>query len=87
MEIKTWCWDELWFSSIRSQFYTTVVFPGGPDGKASACGVGEQVQSLGQEETLEEEMATHSSILAWRIPWTEEPGGLQSIVLQRIGRS
>ena len=36
------------------------------------------VQSLGQEDPLEKEMATHSSILAWRIPWTEEPGGLQS---------
>ena len=36
------------------------------------------VQSLGWEDPLEEEMATHSSILAWRIPWTEEPGGLQS---------
>ena len=35
-----------------------------------------QVQSLGQEDPLEKEMATHSSILAWRIPWTEEPGGL-----------
>ena len=38
-----------------------------------------QVQSLGGEDPLEKEMATHSSILAWRIPWTEEPGGLQSI--------
>jgi len=38
-----------------------------------------QVQSLGREDTLEKEMATHSSILAWRIPWTEEPGGLQSM--------
>ena len=38
-----------------------------------------QVQSLGQEDPLEEEMATHSTILAWRIPWTEEPGGLRSI--------
>ena len=37
------------------------------------------VQSLGQEELLEKDMATHSSILAWRIPWTEEPGGLQSM--------
>ena len=44
-----------------------------------------QVQSLGQEDPLEEEMATHSSILAWRIPWTEEPGGLQSMGLQRVG--
>ena len=37
-----------------------------------------RVQSLGQEDPLEEEMATHSSILAWKVPWTEEPGGLQS---------
>ena len=41
-----------------------------------------QVRSLGQEDPLEKEMATHSSILAWEIPWTEEPGGLQSIMLQ-----
>ena len=41
------------------------------------------VQSLGQEEPLEEEMATHSSILAWEIPWTEEPGGLQSMGSQK----
>ena len=40
---------------------------------------GTQVQSLGREGLLEEEMATHSSILAWRIPWLEEPGGLQSM--------
>ena len=38
-----------------------------------------RVRSLGQEDPLEEEMATHSSIFAWEIPWTEEPGGLQSI--------
>ena len=38
-----------------------------------------QVKSLGQEDTLEKEMATHSNSLAWRIPWTEEPGGLQSM--------
>ena len=43
------------------------------------------VQSLGQEDLLEKEMATHSSILAWRIPWTEEPGRLQSMGLQRVG--
>ena len=41
-----------------------------------------QVQSLGREDLLEKEMATHSSILAWEIPWTEEPGGLQSVGLQ-----
>ena len=44
-----------------------------------------QVQSLGQEDPLEKEMATHSSILPWEIPWTEEPGRLQSIGLQRVG--
>ena len=43
------------------------------------------VQSPGQEDPLEEGMATHSSILAWRIPWTEELGGLQSIGSQRVG--
>ena len=42
------------------------------------------VRSLGQEDPLEKGMATHSSILAWRIPWTEEPGGLQSIGSQRV---
>ena len=42
------------------------------------------VKSLGREDPLEEEMATHSSILAWRIPWTEEPGGLQSMESQRV---
>ena len=46
-----------------------------------------QVQSLGQEDSLEKEMATHSSILAWRIPWTEEPGGLQSMGLKGVGRN
>ena len=43
------------------------------------------VRFLGQEDPLEKEMATHSSILAWRIPWTEEPGGLQSTGSQRVG--
>ena len=45
-----------------------------------------QVLSLGWEDALEKELATHSSILAWRIPWTEEPGGLQSMGLQRVGQ-
>ena len=43
------------------------------------------VRSLGREDPLEKEMATHSSILAWRIPWTEEPGRLQSMGSQRVG--
>ena len=60
-------------------------FPGGSDGKETACNAETQVQSLGGEDPLEEGMATHSGILAWRIPWTEEPGGLQLIGLQRVG--
>ena len=46
-----------------------------------------QVRSLSQEDPLEEEMATHSSILAWRVPWTEEPCGLQSMGLKRGGHN
>ena len=45
------------------------------------------VQSLGQEDPLEKEIATHSSLLAWKIPWTEEPRRLQSMALQRVGHS
>ena len=44
-----------------------------------------RIQSLGREDLLEKEMATHSSILAWKIPWTEEPGRVQSVGLQRVG--
>ena len=58
-----------------------VSIPGGSDRNA-----GDQVQSLGQEEPLEKGMTNHSSILTWRIPWAEEPGGLQSIGSQRVGQ-
>ena len=51
---------------------------------ASAGEIETPVSSLGQEDSLEENMATHSSILAWRIPWTEEPGRLQSMGLHRV---
>ena len=51
---------------------------------ANAGDVRDRVRSLGQEDPLEKGMATHSSIIAWRIPWTEEPGGLQSIGSQRV---
>ena len=44
-----------------------------------------QVRSLGQEDSLEKEMATNSRVLAWEIPWTEEPGGLQSMRSHRVG--
>ena len=50
--------------------------------KESACSAGDQGLIPGQEDPLEEEMATHSSILAWKSPWTEEPGGLQPTGLQ-----
>ena len=59
-------------------------FPGGSDGKESAMQE-TQVLCLGGEDLLEKEMASHSSILVWRIPWTEEPGGLQSMGSQRVG--
>ena len=55
------------------------------DGKESACNTGDPVLSLGWEDPLEKGTATHSSIFSWRIPWTEEPGGLQSTGLQRVG--
>ena len=55
--------------------------PGGSSiGKESACNVG----GLGREDPLEKQMAMHSSILAWKIPWTEEPGGLRSMRLQEL---
>ena len=60
-------------------------FPGGSDGKASAYNAGDSDSISASEDLLQKEMATHSSILAWRIPWTEEPGGLQSMGLQRVG--
>ena len=60
-------------------------FPGGSAGKKSACSAGDPVQSLGWEDPMKKEMATNSSILAWRIPWTEKPGRLQCIELQRVG--
>ena len=59
-------------------------FPGGSAIKNPPMMKEMQVQSLGQKDPLEEGMATHSSILAWRIPWIEEPGGFQSMGSQRV---
>ena len=56
------------------------IFPGGSAGKESAC----NARDPGWEDPLEEGMATHSSLLAWKIPWTKEPGGLQSMGSQRV---
>ena len=61
-----------------------VSFPGSSVSKESACKQETQVQPLGQEDPLEKEMAVHSSILAWRIPWTEKPGGLLSVGWQKL---
>ena len=60
-------------------------FPGGSDGKESACNGGDPGSFPGSGSSLEKGMATHSSILAWKIPWTEEPEGLQSMGSQRVG--
>ena len=60
-------------------------FPGGSDSKASVYNVRDLVWSLGREDPLEKEMAIHSSTIAWKIPWTEEPGRLQSMGSQRVG--
>ena len=80
------------FKEIAIIFITsTVVWPrvnnflGGSDDKASAYNVGDLGSSLTWEDLLEKEMATHSSSLAWKIPWTEEPGRLQSMGSQRVG--
>ena len=66
----------------------TLGFPGGSMVKESTCQCMRckirRFQSLGQEDPLEEEMATHSSVLPWKIPWTEKPGGLQFMGLQRV---
>ena len=70
-----------------------LLFPGSSDGKVSACIEGDldtipgSGRSLDWEDPLEKELATHSSILAWKIPWMEEPGGLQSTGSQRVGLS
>ena len=65
-------WEENLMECFKS-------FPGGSYGKVSAFNAGGLVRSLGQEDPLEKGLATHSSILDWRVPWTEEPGGLQSM--------
>ena len=57
----------------------------GSDSKVFTYNAGDQVRSLGWDNPLEKDMATHSSILAWRIPGTEEPGGLLSMGLHRVG--
>ena len=65
------------YQLISSSNFTD--FPGGSNSRASAYNAGDPGLTLGREDLLEKEIATHSSTLAWKIPWTEEPGGLQSM--------
>ena len=67
-----------------STTWETPVFPGGSDGKNLSAMQETQVWSLDWDDSLKKEMVTHSSILTWKIPWTEEPCGLQSMRLQRV---
>ena len=81
--------EKLYKSNYESIFSTLVKsqegFPGGLDSKESAYMQETRVQSLSREDPLEKETATHFIILAWRIPWTEEPGRLRSMGLERVG--
>ena len=78
-----WC---VCMSVIVFQYTPLSPFPGGSDGKESSCNaVRSWVRSLGRRDRLEKAMATHCSILAWRMTWTEEPGGLQVMGLWRVG--
>ena len=78
-ELNSWgcVWEDL----------LNLCFPSSSDGKASACNAGDPGSSLGREDPLEQELATHSCILAWRISRTEEPGRLQSMGSQRVGHN
>ena len=81
-----WC-TYFYHADLKATHMMSLGFSSGTSGKEPACQRRTretQVWSLGQEDPLEEGMATHSSILAWRIPWKEEPGGLQSVGLQRV---
>ena len=72
-------------SPCLSCFSVSLDFPGGSDGKASAYSVGDPGLIPGLGRSLKKEMAPHSSTLAWKIPWTEEPGRLHSMGSQRVG--
>ena len=65
-------------ATVQKHEFSPQGFLRSSDSKDSACSAGDQVRSLGREDPLQKNMATHSTIRAWKIPWTEEPGGLQS---------
>ena len=83
------CWFQVYNKVNLLYIYPTLVWPSLVAQMVQNLPAmrGTQVQSLGQEDPLEEEMATHSRILARRTPWTEEPGGLQSMRSQRVGHN
>ena len=74
-----------WSNLAAAGLLMNTLINGGSDGKASAYNEGDPVWFLGREDPLEREMAIHSSTLAWKIPWTEEPDRLQSMGSQRVG--
>ena len=82
-----WWWGErLFLVLFLEELYSSPWgLPGGPVVKNPPSMQETWVLSMGQEDPLEDKMATHSSVFAWRIPWTEEPGGLQSMGSQGIG--
>ena len=82
---RTICTTVFWF--LRSEAISTCTYQGLPQwlNGEDPCAIQEMgIQSLGQEDTLEEGMTVHSNILAWRIPWTGKPGGLQSMGSERV---
>ena len=72
-------------SSFLTILLSIYGFPGGSEGKPSACNVGDPGSIPGLDDPLEKEMATGSSVLVWKIPWMKEPGRLQSMGSQRVG--
>ena len=98
--ILKWTFSQIWESEknrkhchlVFSRFLQNVMcsregFPGDLDSKESACKAEDPGSTSGSGRSPEKGMATHTSILAWRIPWTEEPGGLQSTESQRVGHN
>ena len=79
------CFAYLFINFLLDTCVDYVCFPGGLEGKASTCNAGDLGLIPGSGRSLGEEMATQFNTLAWKIPWTEEPGGLQSMGSQRVG--
>ena len=84
-ESGLWSWVFLFTLSVLHPMLVWLGFPDGSSSKESICNARDVGDSLGQEDPLEKKMAIHSGILAWEIPWTEEPEELQSMGSQRVG--